>query len=167
MPEYEPTGPSDRGIAEGFARVVAVEGGFALLEPEQTTACGGCHAAAACGVDAGSKRLVARRFQLPNDHGLRVGERVVVGIGEGTVMRASLAAFGIPLLTMLGSGVTAQKLGGSDLFAIGATLVGLGVGLLIVRLWTARKVSSGELIPHFIRRAGFVPSGGACHQSDE
>jgi sigma-E factor negative regulatory protein RseC len=166
MPESAFSGPSGRGVSEGFARVVAVEHGQAVLEPEQTTSCGGCHAAKACGVDAGSRRLVARRFTLANDYGLRVGERVVVGIAEGTVLRAALAAFGIPLAAMLVAGVTAQRLMGDDLFSLGATLVGLGLGLLAVRLWTARKAARGELTPHFIRRAGLVPSGGACHLSD-
>jgi sigma-E factor negative regulatory protein RseC len=143
----------DRELVEGVARVVAVEGGMAWLEPEQTTACGSCHSAAVCGAKPGSARLVARRFQMRNDHDFRVGERVVVGIAEDTLRSASLTAYGIPLLFMLVAGVTVQKLGGGDLGAAAATIAGLIVGLLVVRLKSQRLSQRGELAPQYLRRA--------------
>ncbi|HLO79236.1 MAG TPA: SoxR reducing system RseC family protein [Magnetospirillum sp.] len=144
---------SDRELIEGVARVVAVEGGVAWLEPEQTTACGGCHASATCGAKPGSARLVARRFAMANDHDFQVGERIVVGVAEDTLRRASLTAYGLPLAFMLVAGVTAQKLGGGDLGAAAATLSGLAVGLGVVRFKSLRQTKRGELAPHYLRRA--------------
>lgn len=145
--------PHDRDLIEGVARVIAVEGDQAWLEPEQTTACGNCHSAAVCGAKPGSARLVARRFPMANDHDFRVGERIVVGTTEDTVRRAALTAYGIPLLLMLVAGVTAQKLGGGDLGAALATLAGLAAGLGLVRLKSQRAANRGELAPHYLRRA--------------
>ncbi|MCR6632779.1 MAG: SoxR reducing system RseC family protein [Magnetospirillum sp.] len=144
---------NDRDLIEGVARVVSIDGGMAWLEPEQTTACGSCHSAAVCGAKPGSARLVARRFQMRNDHGFQVGERVVVGIPEDTLRRASLTAYGIPLLFMLVAGVTVQKLGGGDLGAALATIAGLAIGLLLVRFKSQRLSRRGELAPRYLRRA--------------
>lgn len=157
-------GPSDaehRTLIEGIARVVAVENGVAWLEPEQTAACGSCHAASACGAKPGSARLVARRFSLPDDHGLRVGERVVVGTPEASVRRAALTAYGLPLLFMLVAGVTVQKMGGGDLEAALATLGGLAAGLGMVRLQSLRFAKRGEYAPQYLRRAAGPDAGCA------
>lgn len=152
---------SDRGLVEGVARVVALEGGMAWLEPEQSTACGSCHSAAICGTKAGSRRLVARRFQMANDHDFRVGERIVVGIPEQTLRSAALTAYGIPLVLMMVLGVTAQKLGGGDLGAAAATLAGLAIGILVVRLKSQILTRRGELAPHYLGRA-YGSSDHAC-----
>lgn len=144
---------TDRDMIEGIARVVAVEGDVAWLEPEQTTACGSCHASATCGTKPGSARLVARRFTLANDHDFHVGERVVIAVREDSVRRAALTAYGIPLLLMLVAGVTVQKLGGGDLGAALATLAGLAVGVGVVWLRSHRLSQRGEFVPHYLRRA--------------
>lgn len=154
----------DQATIEGTARVVGVEDGLAWLEPEQTTACGGCHSAAACGVEAGNRRLVARRFSLPNDHDFKVGERVVVGVPDHALVRASMLAYGTPLLTTLGAGLVAQKGfeagdGASALAAIG----GLALGFILVYLRTRVLTARGALTPHFVRRAFGPAPGGTCH----
>lgn len=157
------TDPGDREVTEGLARVVSLAGDVAWLEPEQTTACGGCASAKVCGAEPGSRRLVARRFALVNHEGLRVGERVVVGVSSRTLLRASMIAYGLPLVLMLVSGVTAQKLIGGDGAAAAATLAGLIAGLALVRLWSKRSSARGELTPHFIRRAPAPEHDGACN----
>jgi sigma-E factor negative regulatory protein RseC len=144
---------ADRDLIEGVARVIAVEGGVAWLEPEQTTACGHCAGKAVCGVTPGSPRLVARRFQLPNDHDFQVGERIIIGVTEQSLRRAALTAYGIPLLLMLVAGVTAQKMGGGDLGAALATLAGLAAGIGLVWLRSRRLSQQGEYTPHYLRRA--------------
>lgn len=156
----------DREVTEGLARVVSLDGNMVWLEPEQTTACGGCASAKVCGAEPGSRRLVARRFALVNRENLRVGDRVVVGVTSSTLLRASMIAYGLPLLLMLVSGVTAQKLIGGDGAAAAATLAGLLIGLVLVRLWAKRSSARGELTPHFIRRAPAPVHDGACHGLD-
>lgn len=167
LPDARQDDCHDRTLLEGTARVVAVEDGIAWLEPEQTTACGGCKASKVCGVDPGSPRLKARRFSMPNAHDLRIGERVVVGVEEGTVLRASATLYGIPLLTLLGGGLIAQKAYGlGDLGAAAGAVAGLVLGLIVVRLWTARSSARGDHAPRFIRRAFGPPPGGDCHAID-
>jgi len=151
-------------LVEGFAQVVAVEGEIAWLEPEQTTSCGHCASSSACGSKGGigtlADRLEARRFALPNRDGLRVGERVVIGISEKALVKASLTAYAIPLATLLTCGALAQWAAGNDLVTMAAMFAGLGLGMVGAKFNAARLNARGELTPQFLRRADVVIT---CH----
>lgn len=167
MPFKADSPDPDIDLIEGTARVVAVEGGLAWLEPEQTTACGGCKASKVCGVEPGSRRLVARRFSLRNDEGLAVGDRVVVGVTAGTLMGAAATAYGIPLVTLLTAGLVTQKVyGGGDLASAAAAIAGLVIGLALVRLRAQYTAARGDHTPHFIRRVFGPGPSGDCHAVD-
>jgi sigma-E factor negative regulatory protein RseC len=150
-------------MVEGIAHVVGVEGDQIWLEPEQTGTCGGCSSASACGakgIGTVANRLEARRFKIANPAGLMMGERVVIGIRENTLVRASLTAYAIPLASMLGSGILAQWAEGRDGVTMLAMLGGLAIGLLLMRMSASRMSQRGELAPHFLRRAR---PGETCH----
>ncbi len=143
-------------MIEGFAHVVAVEGGVVWLEPEQTSSCGSCASSSACGakgIGTTASRLEARRFQIDNKDNLTVGERVVVGIRENALVKASLTAYAVPLATMLGAGAIAQWAAGSDGITMAAMVAGLVLGLGIARLSAGYMSSRGDLAPRFLRRA--------------
>lgn len=151
-------------LVEGYAYVVAVEGDTAWLEPEQTTSCGHCASSSACGGKGGigtlADRLEARRFSLPNRDNLRVGERVVIGVSEKALVKASLTAYAIPLATTLFCGAMAQWAAGSDLVTMAAMVAGLGLGMVGARFNAIRLNARGELTPQFLRRADVVIT---CH----
>ena len=149
---------------EGIARVVGIEGGLAWLEPEQTTSCGHCASSASCGtgqreaagIGTVASRLAARRFALDNLEGaaaLQVGERVVIGVGEGALLGAALTAYGLPLLTALIGGSLGQGIYGEDAAAMLGMVGGLAFGLFVARLLARRLAARGDLAPRFLRRA--------------
>jgi sigma-E factor negative regulatory protein RseC len=149
----------DPHTVEGIARVVRIDGGVAWFEPEQTTSCGHCASSAVCGT--GSKgigsiasRVEFRRFPLDNPAGLMVGERVVVGVDDRALLKASLTAYAIPLLAALTAGGVAQGAAGSDLLTMAAMAAGLFAGLLAARIAARRLTRRGELSPRFLRRLG-------------
>lgn len=153
----EQSDPLQPRLLEGFARVVALEGNRVWLEPEQTTSCGACAASGACGakgIGTTASRLELRRFAMANDPGLAIGERIVVGINERALLRASGTAYAIPLAVSLGAGALAQWAAGNDLVTMTATLSGLAVGLLASRLAADWLNARGQLAPRFLRRAG-------------
>lgn len=155
-PAYSATDYSAPALVEGIAQVVALEGDMVWLVPESGSSCGGCASAAACGskgIGTVASRLEARRFQLANDAGLRIGERVVVGIRQNTLLKASITAYAIPLVTLLTAGTLAQWAAGSDIITMIAMLAGLALGLVLARLGADRLLVRGELAPRFIRRA--------------
>lgn len=150
-------------LTEGIAQVVEVEGNMAWLVPESGSSCGGCSSAAACGskgIGTVSSRLEARRFQLVNDFGLRIGERVVVGVRENALLRASITAYVIPLATLLISGALAQWVADNDFVTMAAMLAGLVFGLWLARVRAGQLMAKGELSPRFIRRASM---GETCN----
>jgi len=144
--------------------VVRVDGGSVLLEPEQLSSCGGCQSAATCGAKTGPRNTMNKRFVLANDFGGQLGDRVVVGIAEDALVRASLTAYGLPLVAMIGAGLAGQNLIGGDAAAALSAAVGLGVGMVMARVHAQRLTARGELSPRFLRFA--APGervGEDCH----
>jgi len=156
-----------RDMVEGFARVVAISGGKAWAEPEQAPSCGGCHSAGLCsiGKQVGdpSARQMAKRFALPGDLGLAVGERVVVGVRENTLTTGALTAYGLPLVTLLIGGIAGQEIGRADSMAALGAVGGLAVGLLGARIISGILSARGVLTPRFLRRAFEAPPDASCH----
>jgi sigma-E factor negative regulatory protein RseC len=151
-----------RHSVEGIARVVRVTDDQLWLEPEQTTSCGHCASSASCGVDAReasgigtvTSRLQARRFVIDNPGaGYREGDRLVVGVSEGSLLKASLTAYGLPLACALTAGSIAQGLYGDDLISMLGMAGGLLFGFLGARFNARRLSSRGDFAPRILRRA--------------
>ncbi|OHC64656.1 MAG: Fis family transcriptional regulator [Rhodocyclales bacterium RIFCSPLOWO2_02_FULL_63_24] len=143
---------------EGIARVVSVSGAVAWLEPEQTSSCGSCASAAQCGASATgigtiASRNAARRFPMDNGAGLGVGERVVVGVDDRALIKASLTAYALPLVAAFTAAGLAESAWGNDLATLAAMAAGLGAGLLAAHVGARRLSARGELAPRFLRRA--------------
>ena len=155
--------PRGRGLVEGVARVVAVEDGQVWLEPEPAAGCGGCPSAGSCDPTRWFKLAPpSRRFAVPDSFGGRVGERVVIGIGESSLVRASFAAYVVPMLTMIGAAMAVKVMGYGDGMAALAAAAGLGAGLLVTWALAGRLAARGELTPRYLRRAMGAPEAGGC-----
>lgn len=151
-------------VAEGFARVVAVADGVAWLEPESPPACGGCAAKAGCGTTYLRPRE-SRRFALADDFAARPGELVVVGMRQSSLTRATMVAYMIPVVALIGAAIIAALLGAGDGGTAAAALMGLVGGIALARVAAARLSAMGELSPVFLRRAG--ESAGSCSDRAE
>lgn len=159
-PHSEPA--PDLGLVEQRARVIAVAPGLAWLETSRAGACGGCSSTSACAVRvlgslAGSGAATAPI--LVTDHlGLRIGDRVVVGIPDGTLIRASALAYLLPpaLLVLAASGAGALGLG--DLGSALVGLIGLALGLTLTWLLTGGAAARGSYRPVLVRRHQALPS---------
>lgn len=133
-------------------KVVAVEGDKAWVQTIRASACQSCSARAGCGQRALASVSGGRANQVLviNSASARVGDEVVLGIDEQSLLRASLMVYGVPLLLMLAFCIAGfQWLGGSDLSAIVGALSGMGVGFLLVRRW--QSGASGQYQPKMLR----------------
>lgn len=145
-------------MMEGIANVVAVDGPVVWLEPEQTGSCGACKVSGSCGskgIGTVASRLEVRRFPLTIHPGLKVGDRVVVGVREDALIQASMTVYALPLFTMFAAGFLAQWLAGSDGVTMAAAAAGLGLGFVIAHLRARHLSAHGRMAPKFLRRAGF------------
>ncbi|OZB20563.1 MAG: sigma E positive regulator RseC/MucC [Marinobacter sp. 34-60-7] len=133
-------------------KVVAVHGDQIWVQTIQTSACQRCSARAGCGQRALAAVSGGRANQIlvENTAAARVGDEVVIGLDEQSLLTASLAVYGLPLILMLiFSGVVHQGFGASEPMTILAALVGLGSGFGLVR-WQ-RIGSSDRFQPTLLR----------------
>lgn len=127
------------------AVVVETSGSQVWVEvPGRAPACSSCKSPDACqdgllGLSAGP-----RHYRLDNLIGARVGDRVQLTVADGTLWRASLASYVLPVLLAIGGAVTGQSMAG-DAWAVIGTLTGLGCGLVLLRAKEIRARRDGSL----------------------
>ncbi|MGD2062999.1 MAG: SoxR reducing system RseC family protein [Nitrospirota bacterium] len=123
-------------------RVVSVEGETAQVSVARGSACGGCAQEGACNpLDPAGQEIVIR---VDNALDARPGQRVVVGVEEGMVLRGAAWVYALPLATFfLGywlGGAVAPAGEGESGTAIAGAMLGLGAGLATV-YWRFRRKS--------------------------
>lgn len=127
------------------AKVVEVVGDQAWVElPARAASCGNCRNTEAC-AEGLTGRAGVRRYRLANTIGARVGDAVLLDIAAGTLWRASLASYGLPLLLGLAAAAAGQVAGG-DAWAVAGLLLGLGAGLMLLRRRELRARRDQDLI---------------------
>ena len=127
------------------AVVVETSGRDVWIEvPGRAPTCGSCKTTDACqegllGLNAGP-----RRYRLENRVGARVGDHVQLAVADGTLWRAALASYVLPLLLAIAGAVVGQSLAG-DAWAVMGALSGLGCGLVLLRGNEMRARDDGNL----------------------
>lgn len=121
-------------MLEQTARVIQSSPAGVWVEAVEPSGCG------TCGGQGCSTRKIAemlqrrpRQFQVDSEFELAPGERVIIGIASGSVLRAALRSYGVPLLLMLAGALFAQWLWPGDLAAVGGMLLGALAGWLGLR----------------------------------
>lgn len=123
-------------MIEETARIVDVQGEFAVVESERRSACGGCAAGGGCGTAAIARAFGNRMVRLTvlNRIGAGVGDRVVIGLAENGLVRGAFAVYAVPLAGLFAGALGGYGVGGSDPAAIAGAVAGLAAGLA----WSAR-----------------------------
>src|SRR5574340_1241761 len=93
-----------------------------------------------CGGQGCSSRRIAelfqrkpRNFRVECDLALAPGDRVVIGIARGSVLKSAMRAYGLPLGLMLAGALLAQAMRPGDGAALVGMLIGGTVGWLAAR----------------------------------
>ncbi len=127
------------------AVVVEVAGSNAWVElPARAPSCGNCKNTDAC-VEGLAGNAGVRRYRLANRIGARVGDRVQLNIADGMLWRASLASYVWPLLLAIAGAMLGQGLG-DDAWAAAGVLLGLAIGLFLLRRREVQMRDNQELI---------------------
>ncbi len=121
-------------MIEETGRVIGVAGDLAEVETRRQGACGSCSANGACGTSLLARYLGRKPLLLKaqNRAGASPGDLVVVGVPEDGLMRASLAAYLVPLLGLIVGGMAGPVLfaSGDDGASALMAFAGLGLGLV-------------------------------------
>jgi sigma-E factor negative regulatory protein RseC len=141
-------------MIEEHGRVVALEPGAVWVETLRQSTCGNCAAQAGCGQGLMNKLGVGRQrghVRALCDLQLAVGDRVVIGIGEDLLLRASLLAYLLPLLGLLAAALLVDSLGFSEPLTILAGFAGFAASWLAVRRYCRRNDGDPALQPMVLR----------------
>lgn len=145
-------------MIEETARVVAVEGEEAWVETERRSSCGSC-SAKGCGTGALSKVLGAKaqRMKVRNPAGAEVGDAVVLGIEEATLLKGSLMVYILPLLLMLAGGMFGELMAPqwgvqSETMSLLFGAVGLVSGFVWLRVYHRRCANDPRFSAVILRK---------------
>lgn len=158
-------------MIEEQAIVVDVDRDMALLEIVRSKPCGLCGQTRGCGVSIWG-RLLGHRISVvraENQINAQAGDSVVVGIDEKALLASSLAAYGVPLISLLiGAGLGgsfAAAPANADAYALSGAGLGLALGLLWLRGHAARR-TSGSYRPIVLRQSMPGPNGKICKRGN-
>lgn len=133
-------------MIEETAIVTETDGEFATVETQRSTTCGDCSAKPACGTSALAKVMGRRRtvIHVLNPIGAKSGERVVVGLQETALTKASFVFYITPLLLLLLFSVAGERLAialnfnSTEPVTILCGLLGLSAGLIWLKFYATR-----------------------------
>ena len=141
-------------MIEQEGRVVAVERGAVWVQTRRQSTCGSCAIKAGCGqglmdqlgVRAG-QGLVKARCDLQ----LKVGDEVVIGIGETQLLKAACMVYVLPLVSFFLWAGTAQQAAWSEQWIILSGLFGLALAFGLIRFWDKRQAQTLTQHPVVLR----------------
>lgn len=122
-------------------RVVAIRDGSAVVSLPVPAGCGKCGSRGAC--DGAKERTVS----LPAG-GLAAGDEVTLATTPGALNRGVLLAYLMPAVCFIAGAVGGQLGYGSDEAAVIGAALGLGAGLLLLRLFGRRGGCIEEFHSH-------------------
>ena len=121
-------------MLEQTAEVIQTASDGVWVQAVEPSGCG------TCGGQGCSSRRIAelfqrkpRQFLVDCDLALAPGDRVVVGIASGSVLKSALRVYGLPLGLMLAGALLAKAIQPGDGSAVAGMLIGGVVGWLIAR----------------------------------
>ena len=143
-------------MIEQEASVLAVADGAALVEVPRQSSCSSCGHGGSCGTATVAKLFGngnATRLRVIDHLGLSAGERVVIGIRNRVLVRASLAAYLLPVIALLAGAGAAEAAGLGDTAGAATGVLGLLAGLWLAGLITGGTGARARFRPVLLRRA--------------
>jgi len=132
-------------MIEEQATVLAVNGDQVSIEISRQSGCGHCSAKNTCGTSILDRFFNRNKNQmvLQSDLDISVGDEVIVGIEEGSLVKGSFIVYTLPLISMLVFPVVASGFTSSEAVSIFSALTGFIAGLFYVRYFS-RQVQNDE-----------------------
>ncbi|TPG64252.1 SoxR-reducing system protein RseC [Ewingella americana] len=118
-----------------WATVISWQDGIATLRCETQAGCSSCHSRSGCGA------RVLNELGPQTEHNLQVniaeplqpGQKVELGITEGSLLRSAFLVYMTPLLGVIFGGGLLQWLTQGDLYSVIGAVTGGAVGFVIAR----------------------------------
>lgn len=134
---------------ESEAIVRRLDGDHAWLDVR--SACNACDEAGGCGLSDGKGKLLQR---LRNDIGARVGDRVILSVPDGAVLRAVVYCYLLPLALVIFLAAVGMALAHEPGAVIGAAMGLLSGWVVLRRYGTLQAQPKMRLKSDFIQLYG-------------
>lgn len=151
-------------MSENEAVVRCVAGEFAVVEVAAAApSCGSC-TSGQCGNPGGA----IRRYEVRNTIDAKPGDRVLLTVPDGAVLKAAALSYLMPLVFVIGGAAAGTAWGGDGLPAVAGAIVGLVAGLALLRLGDVLFARGGEprLAPRLKRQVNFFDKDARACSSD-
>ena len=139
---------ANNGALAAIGTVLSVDNGRASVVFARSKACGDCTACASFGNGM-------QRVELENSLGAAEGDRVLIELHAGRVMKASLIMYGVPLAALIAGVLLGSRFG--DLYAALGGIALSALALASIRLFEPRIKKRGSFEPRMVR---FLDTGG-------
>lgn len=142
-------------MLEESGRVVDIDADGVWVETVKMSACSSCSARNGCGqsllasVGQGKRSVIC--VDNPDDIRVVPDDQVVIGIGEHAFMHMSLLLYLVPLVTLFFGALIATMLALGEPAVIGSGVVGLILGLLVVRFISRTYMTSCHYHPVLLK----------------
>ncbi|MBJ9292693.1 SoxR-reducing system protein RseC [Citrobacter werkmanii] len=128
-----------------WATVVSWQNGLATVSCDVKASCSSCASRAGCGSRVLNKLgpQTTHTIVVPSDEPLAPGQKVELGIAEGSLLGSAMLVYMSPLAGLFLFAALFQVLFGSDLAALSGAILG-GVGGFLIARGYSRKLAERE-----------------------
>ncbi len=144
-------------MMEEEGSVVKVEAGYAIVKAERGSSCEGCGSKASCHAMSGSEGK-SMQIRAINEIGARVGDRVLVAIDSGVMLKSSFLIYIVPLVFMIIGGILGDAYAQSNMPGADADLVAGATGItflilsfVLIKFWSKSVERKSKYHPKIMR----------------
>ncbi|MGB7389650.1 SoxR reducing system RseC family protein [Marinomonas sp.] len=140
-------------MIEESGTVLSTETGFAEVETIRTSSCTSCRARHGCGHHAIAQVSASNRMRMKaiDNFDVSVGQRVVIGIPEDTLLQASLWMYFIPLLSLVAGATVPSLWHASSGVSVIFSLIGFLSGLWLAKKKSQKEENNPDFYPKILR----------------
>jgi len=140
-------------MIEEQGTVVAVQDDWVWVQTERKTVCGQCAANKGCGTSVLAKVLGKKTSSIAVIKTLpvKIGDEVVIGIEENSLVKGSLLIYALPLLLLIAFGLLGEVVSAQVLLSNtdGLTVLFAIAGLVVGFFWLKHISSQIRLDPRY------------------
>lgn len=148
-------------VIEEKGRILAIENGIAVIEVQRRSGCGQCNLQKPCASGTLGKLFGQRQtlLHLSSEPDIAVGQEVMLGLPEQSLLKGSIAVYGLPLVLMFVCGFTGQFLNGlfswteTELPNVVFGFSGLALGFYGLRRYSKRISRDISFRPILLRQS--------------
>ncbi len=137
-------------LQQEMAEVSSINGDYVFLKTANKTSCGECTSKASCGSVKLFKPVVDNDvIKIKNTLDLKEGDSVVLALPPSKLLLGSFLVYLFPLFSLMAFAVLGKMIGGEGV-SILMGLAGLGISLVLVSKFMAKKAVSQQFTPKIL-----------------